>query len=140
VGTIAAIGGGGPYGDFEGMPLKVGDRVVVGANVCCGECYYCRHDFPYYFCQNMTDYCNNLCAADPPHLFGGWSQYMYIISGSFLVRVPDELPSEVAVLTEIMAVTVGLDRAKQMSVFPIEAFLFDDTWWSLVWVRWACAS
>jgi L-iditol 2-dehydrogenase len=100
---------------------------MVGANVSCGNCYYCRHDFPYYFCQNMADYGNNLCAADPPHLFGGWSQYMYIIPGSFLVRVPDELPSEVAVLTEIMAVTVGLDRAKQMSVFPSEAFLFDDT-------------
>src|ERR1700678_2599004 len=127
VGTIAAIGGDGKYEDFEGIPLQVGDRVVVGANVSCGDCYYCRHDFPYYFCQNMTDYGNNLCAADAPHLFGGWSQYMYIIPGSFLVRVPDDLPSEVAVLTEIMAVTVGLDRAKQMSVFPSEAFLFDDT-------------
>jgi L-iditol 2-dehydrogenase len=127
VGTVAAIGGNGQYNDFEGIPLKVGDRVVVGANISCGHCYYCRHDFPYYFCQNMADYGNNLCAADPPHLFGGWSQYMYIIPGSFLVRVPDELPSEVAVLTEIMAVTVGLDRAKQMSVFPSEAFLFDDT-------------
>jgi threonine dehydrogenase-like Zn-dependent dehydrogenase len=127
VGTVAAIGGNGQYNDFEGIPLKVGDRVVVGANVCCGDCYYCRHDFPYYFCEKMTDYGNNLCAADPPHLFGGWSQYMYIIPGSFLVRVPDDLPSEVAVLTEIMAVTVGLDRAKQMSVFPSEAFLFDDT-------------
>src|ERR1700679_1430419 len=127
VGTVAAIGGDGRYTDFEGIPLQVGDRVVVGANVSCGDCYYCRHDFPYYFCQNMTDYGNNLCAADAPHLFGGWSQYMYIIPGSFLVRVPDDLPSEVAVLTEIMAVTVGLDRAKQMSVFPSEAFLFDDT-------------
>jgi threonine dehydrogenase-like Zn-dependent dehydrogenase len=127
VGTVAAIGGDGRYEDFEGVPLKVGDRVVVGANVCCGICYYCRHNFPYYFCQNMMDYGNNLCAADPPHLFGGWSQYIYIIPGSFLVRVPDELPSEIAVLTEIMAVTVGLDRAKQMSAFPSEAFLFDDT-------------
>jgi threonine dehydrogenase-like Zn-dependent dehydrogenase len=127
VGTVAAIGGSGEYRDFEGIPLAVGDRVVVGANVCCGECYYCRHDFPYYFCQNMTDYGNNLCAADPPHLFGGWSQYIYIIPGSFLVRVPDDLPSEVAVLTEVMAVTVGLDRAKQMSAFPSDSFLFDDT-------------
>src|SRR6516225_5241476 len=127
VGTVAAVGGRAEYTDFEGIPLAVGDRVVVGANVCCGECYYCRHDFPYYFCQNMTDYGNNLCAADPPHLFGGWSQYIYIVPGSFLVRVPDDLPSEVAVLTEILAVTVGLDRAKQMSVFPSEAFLFDDT-------------
>jgi L-iditol 2-dehydrogenase len=127
VGTVAAIGGDGHYTDFEGIPLAVGDRVVVGANVSCGDCYYCRHDFPYYFCQNMTDYGNNLSAADPPYLFGGWSQYMYIVPGSFLVRVPDDLPSEVAVLTEVMAVTVGLDRAKQMSVFPSEAFLFDDT-------------
>src|ERR1700691_5732260 len=127
VGTVAAIGGDGNYSDFEGIPLQVGDRVVVGANVSCGDCYYCLHDFHYYFADKMTDYGNNLCAADPPHLFGGWSQYMYIIPGSFLVRVPDDLPSEVAVLTEIMAVTVGLDRAKQMSVFPSEAFLFDDT-------------
>jgi L-iditol 2-dehydrogenase len=127
VGTVAAIGGNGNYSDFEGIPLRVGDRVVVGANVCCGECYYCRHDFPYYCCENMTDYGNNLSAKDPPHLFGGWSQYMYVVPGSFLVKVPDELPSEIAVLTEIFAVSVGLDRAKQMSAFPNESFRFDDT-------------
>jgi L-iditol 2-dehydrogenase len=127
VGAVAAIGGDGNYSDFEGIPLSVGDRVVVGANVCCGECYYCRHDFPYYCCENMTDYGNNLSAKDPPHLFGGWSQYMYIVPGSFLVKVPDELPSEIAVLTEIFAVSVGLDRAKQMSAFPNESFRFDDT-------------
>jgi L-iditol 2-dehydrogenase len=127
VGTVAAIGGNGLYTDFEGVPLETGDRVVVGANVCCGECYYCRHDFPYYCCENMTDYGNNLSAKNPPHLFGGWSQYMYIVPGSFLVKVPNGLPSEVAVLTEIFAVSVGLDRAKQMSAFPSESFRFDDT-------------
>jgi threonine dehydrogenase-like Zn-dependent dehydrogenase len=127
VGTVAAIGGDGKYSDFEGIPLRVGDRVVVGANVACGECYYCRHDFPYYCCEKMTDYGNNLSAKYAPHLFGGWSQYMYIVPGSFLVKVPDDLPSEVAVLTEIFAVSVGLDRAKQMSAFPNESFRFDDT-------------
>jgi threonine dehydrogenase-like Zn-dependent dehydrogenase len=127
VGTIAAIGGDGKYTDFEGVALREGDRVVVGANVACGECYYCRHDFPYYCCEKMTDYGNNLSAKNPPHLFGGWSQYMYVVPGSFLVKVPDDLPSEVAVLTEIFAVSVGLDRAKQMSAFPNESFRFDDT-------------
>jgi threonine dehydrogenase-like Zn-dependent dehydrogenase len=127
VGTIAAIGGKDEYTDFEGISLKVGDRVVVGANVACGHCYYCRHDFPYCLCENALDYGNLLSAKHPPHLFGGWSQYMYIIPGSFLVKVPDELPSEVAVLTEIFAVSVGLDRAKQMSAFPNESFRFDDT-------------
>jgi threonine dehydrogenase-like Zn-dependent dehydrogenase len=127
VGTIAAIGGSASYRDFEGVPLRVGDRVVVGANVSCGHCYYCRHDFPYYCCENTTDYGNNLSAKNPPHLFGGWSQYIYIVPGSFLVKVPDDLPSEVAVLTEIFAVSVGLDRAKQISAFPSESFRFDDT-------------
>jgi threonine dehydrogenase-like Zn-dependent dehydrogenase len=127
VGTIAAIGGNGKYADFEGVALREGDRVVVGANVACAECYYCRHDFPYYCCEKMTDYGNNLSAKNPPYLFGGWSQYLYVVPGSFLVKVPDDLPSEVAVLTEIFAVSVGLDRAKQMSSFPNESFRFDDT-------------
>ncbi|HLW46648.1 MAG TPA: zinc-binding dehydrogenase [bacterium] len=126
VGTIAAIGGG-TYRDVEGTPLAIGDRVVVGANVVCGACYYCRHGFPYYFCERMVDYGNNMSAATPPHLFGGWAEYLYVVPGSFLVRVPDGLPSEVAVLTEVMAVTVGLDRAKQMSAVPDAPFLFDDT-------------
>ncbi len=127
VGTIAAIGGHGRYFDFEGVELKVGDRVIVGPNVSCGTCYYCRHDFPYYCCENTVDYGNNISAKNPPHLFGGWSQYLYVVPGSFLVKVPDALPSEIAVLTEIMAVTVGLDRAKQISAFPSESFRFDDS-------------
>ena len=127
VGTIAAIGGSEVYTDAEGVPLRVGDRVVVGANVVCGRCYYCRHDFPYFMCERMVDYGNNMSAAEPPHLFGGWSQYMYVVPGSFLVRVPDELPTEVAVLTEVMAVTVGLDRARQFSAVPNEPFQFDDS-------------
>jgi len=127
VGTVAAIGGDGKYTDFEGISLGEGDRVVIGANVSCGQCYYCRHDFPYYCCEKTTDYGNNLSAKNAPHLFGGWSHYMYILPGSFLVKVPDELPSEVAVLTEIFAVSAGLDRAKQISAFPNESFRFDDT-------------
>lgn len=127
VGTIATIGGDGVYTDFEGVRLSVGDRVIVGPNVSCGVCYFCRHDFPYYCCENTVDYGNNISAKNPPHLFGGWSQYLYVLPGSFLVKVPDELPSEIAVLAEIMAVTVGLDRAKQISSFPSESFRFDDS-------------
>ncbi len=127
VGTVAAIGGDGTYHDVEDTALAVGDRVVVGANVVCRTCYYCRNGYPYYFCQRMIDYGNNMSAAAPPHLFGGWAEYLYVVPGSFLVRVPDEVPTEVAVLTEVMAVTVGLDRAKQMSAVPDAPFLFDDT-------------
>jgi L-iditol 2-dehydrogenase len=95
--------------------------------VSCGTCYFCRHNFPYYLCENTVDYGNNITAKNPPHLFGGWSQYLYVVPGSFLVKVPEDLSPEMAVLTEIMAVTVGLDRAKQISAFPSESFRFDDS-------------
>ena len=52
---------------------------------------------------------------------------LYVVPGSFMVKVPEDLPSEIAVLTEMMAVTVGLDRAKQISAFPSESFRFDDS-------------
>ena len=127
VGRIAAIGGDGKCIDYEGIPLRVGDRVVVGSNVSCGECYYCRNDFPYCCCENTLDYGNLLNAKKAPYLFGGWSEYLYVIPRSFMVKVPDDLPLEVAVLAEVFAVSVGLDRAKQKSAFPNESFRFDDT-------------
>lgn len=109
VGTVAAIGGAVVASD--GTLLRVGDRVVPGANVPCGHCYYCLNDFPYYFCRNLEDYGNSLNLSRAPGLFGGWSQYLYVLPGTPIVRVPEALPDEVAVLTEVMAVTHGVDTA-----------------------------
>ncbi len=109
VGTVTAIGG--QVFASDGTEIRVGDRVVPGANVPCGRCYYCANDFPYYFCQDLEDYGNSLNLSRPPGLFGGWSQYLYLLPGTALFRVPDGLPDEVAVLTEVMAVTHGVDTA-----------------------------
>ncbi len=128
VGTLAAIGAGPePLTDFYGMALEEGTRVVLGANLACGRCYYCRHGFDYYYCANLEDYGNSLSAAKPPHLFGGFAEYVYVLPGSTLFRVPDDLPPEIAVLTEVMAVTTGLDKAKQFSAVDNEGFRFGDT-------------
>ena len=40
---------------------------------------------------------------------------MYLLPGTPLFRVPDELPDQVAVLTEPMAVTHGFDRARRLN-------------------------
>jgi L-iditol 2-dehydrogenase len=124
VGFVAATGG--EVRDFDGALLSVGDRVVPAANITCGRCYYCKGDFPYYMCEHLDDYGNSLSAVRPPHLFGGWSEYMYILPGTYLYRVPDDLPSHIAVLTEVMSVTAGLDKAKEFSS-PSEGFRFGDT-------------
>jgi threonine dehydrogenase-like Zn-dependent dehydrogenase len=125
VGRVAAVGG--RVLDFDGEELAVGDRVVVSPNLVCGTCFYCTHDLPYTLCENIRDYGNTISAAEPPHLFGGWAQYLYALAGSRIFRVPDDLPSEVAVLSEVFAVTIGLDRAKQFGAFPSEGFQMDDT-------------
>jgi L-iditol 2-dehydrogenase len=110
VGTVAAIGG--RVTDASGRPLRVGDRVVPGANVVCGECAPCRARLPYYACERLQDYGNSLGAARPPHLLGGWSEFMYILPGSRLFRVPEGLPDRIAALAEPMAVTHGLERVE----------------------------
>jgi threonine dehydrogenase-like Zn-dependent dehydrogenase len=128
VGRIAQIGASPqPVSDFYGLPLQEGDRVVVAPNLVCGGCYYCRHGFEYYFCANLQDYGNSLSAAEPPHLFGGWADYLYALPGSYLFKVPEDLPPEIAVLTELMGVTTGLDKAKQFSAVDSEGFRFGDT-------------
>lgn len=109
VGTVASVGG--RVFDSSGSELRVGDRVVPGANLPCGHCYYCVNEFPYYFCQSLEDYGNSLNLSRQPGLFGGWSQFLYLLPGTPIFRVPDGLPDEVAVITEVMAVTHGVDSA-----------------------------
>jgi threonine dehydrogenase-like Zn-dependent dehydrogenase len=128
VGRILEIGPRDkPLCDYYGERLYPDDRVVVAANLKCGRCYYCIHGFPYYYCLHTLDYGNLLNAAKPPYLFGGWSQIMYLLPGTFLFKVHDDIPNELAVLTEPMAVTASLDRAKQFSALSTEGFRFGDT-------------
>ena len=112
VGVVEAVGGDVPA--YDGTTLRLGDRVVPGANVPCGRCWWCSHDQPYYLCEHLEDYGNSLNVLRPPSLFGGWSELMYLLPGTPIFRVPDELPDELAVLTEPMAVTHGVEAARRV--------------------------
>jgi threonine dehydrogenase-like Zn-dependent dehydrogenase len=112
VGEVVATGG--KVHDSEGRLLKPGDRIVPAANVACGECHFCCNGYPYYMCENLEDYGNSLHCGLPPHLFGGWSEHMYLLPGTQLFRVPDDLPNHIAVLTEIMSVTHGVETAQTL--------------------------
>jgi L-iditol 2-dehydrogenase len=113
VGVVEATGGEVLAAD--GTPLRAGDRIVPGANVPCGACWYCLNDQPYYLCEHLEDYGNSLNVSRAPSLFGGWSELMYLLPGTPLFRVPDELPDELAVLTEVMAVTHGVETARRIA-------------------------
>jgi len=110
VGVVEAVGGSAV--DSDGRTLKPGDRIVPGANVPCGACHFCLNDYPYYFCERLADYGNSLNCKQAPYLFGGWAEHMYLLPGTPIFRVPDDLPDDLAVLTEVMSVTHGLDTAR----------------------------
>ncbi|HTH99600.1 MAG TPA: zinc-binding dehydrogenase [Acidisoma sp.] len=112
VGIVVATGG--EVRDSEGHVLRAGDRIVPGANVACGHCRFCLNSYPYYMCEHLEDYGNSLHCGRPPHLLGGWAEYLYLLPRSVLFRVPDNLPDHVAVLTEIMAVTHGVEKANAL--------------------------
>jgi threonine dehydrogenase-like Zn-dependent dehydrogenase len=113
VGVVAAIGAGGARAR-DGSPPAEGDRVVPAPNRACGECRMCARGFPYYLCRRLENYGNSLTSRDAPHLFGGWAEYLYLKPRTAVFRVPDGLPDDVAVLTEIFAVTHSLERAARL--------------------------
>jgi threonine dehydrogenase-like Zn-dependent dehydrogenase len=113
VGIVEAVGEGGAFAG-DGSPLSVGDRVVPAPNRACGHCRACQRGFPYFLCTNLDSYGNALAADVAPHLWGGWAEYLYLKPRTGIFRVPDSLPDDVAVLTEIFAVTHSLERAAQV--------------------------
>ncbi len=96
-----------PWRDSNGAPLRVGDRVVPACDVNCGECYSCRSFYGWCWCEKVFGYGTTISCKDPPHLFGGWAEQMYILPKVHMFKVPSSLPDNVAVLAEPMAVAYG---------------------------------
>ena len=125
VGRIVEMNG--PYLDYDGRPLRVGDRVTMCPNIICQKCYYCRHVFGWPYCANNRTYGVYFPSHKWPHVTGGWAEYMYIFPGSFVYRVPDDMPVDIAVNIELMVVTNNVDRAKGYMEFASRGFGLMDT-------------
>ncbi len=113
--------------EYDGQILNVGDRVVMCPDVACGECWYCKHIADYPWCDTLLGYGNAFTCAEPPHLFGGFAEYMAIVPGVKLYKVPEGMPPELAVFAELFDVTYSLDKAKEHYTFGGEGFAFGDT-------------
>jgi L-iditol 2-dehydrogenase len=116
VGRIEEIGSKARGMEVKKQPLKEGDlvSVVPGTNRFCGTCYYCRFvPQKVSLCENRRALGVNQCSANPPHLLGGWAEKIYVDAAHYWVyKVPEEVPAEVAVLAEPMAVSSrALERA-----------------------------
>lgn len=93
VGRIVALGSGADR-DSIGQDLRVGDR-ITWTHTACGRCFFCTVAREPTLCQYSRKYMYE-CMEVFPHLLGGFSEYGYVMPDSGRVRVPDNVPNELA--------------------------------------------
>ncbi len=77
--------------------VQEGDRVIVEYAFGCGECRPCLAG-RYTLCDKMYSYGSMISCQDPPHLFGAYSQYLYIHPRALVHKVGDGVSPELGVL------------------------------------------
>ncbi len=77
--------------------VAVGDRVIVEASFGCGRCEWCRRG-SYQMCADEQGYGGRLSAADPPHLWGAYGQYLYLPPRARVHRVSERISPEIGVV------------------------------------------
>src|SRR5579862_9727065 len=94
IGVIAELGDG-VRNDMRGDALHVGDRITWSEYFFDGQCYYREVlDMPQK-CHGVRKYGHDLADEDP-HFLGGFAEYCYILPGTWILKLPDELSDEEA--------------------------------------------
>ena len=99
-----------------GGDLKEGDSITVTpGSQSCSKCWYCVH-VPHrpQLCPNRTVF-GFRSSKESPHLFGAFSEYMYIPGNSFVLKIPEGLSPERATLCEPLSVA---QRAVSRALSP----------------------
>jgi L-iditol 2-dehydrogenase len=90
-GVIAAIRGNQPINDIHNKPFKEGDVVTfLDVAETCYSCYYCSVVKQITRCSHRRVYGITYSCNDG-RLLGGWSQYIQLVPGTKLLRLPDNL-------------------------------------------------
>ena len=123
VAGVIAEKGPGLEADYMGKPLEVGAKVMIPPLMPCGECHYCRH-YPAHAnkCLNPTYYGRYIPFAQPPHLWGGWAEMVYVDLDMFpatkIYRLPDDMTCMQGSLSEPLACCIrALGRARSTGGF-----------------------
>ena len=83
------------FNDLRGAPLSVGDRVTWTEFFHHGESHYRDiHNMPQKS-PGLRKYGHDL-VEDDPHFLGGFAEYCYIMPGTGILRLPDDLSDEEA--------------------------------------------
>lgn len=94
VGEIVAFGPTSSRQTVDGRALQEGDRIVWALVANCGECFFCSNGLPQK-CEQSFKY-GHAKFESPRHLAGGFAEHCLLVSGTKCVKVPADLPLEIA--------------------------------------------
>ncbi len=93
VGRIAAVGEEAQ----KRWGVREGDRAVIEYSFGCGKCLYCLSG-NYNLCEESYAYGSMISCKHPPHLFGGYSEYVYLHPRAMVHKIGEDISPEVGVL------------------------------------------
>ncbi|MGA7327339.1 MAG: zinc-binding dehydrogenase [Rhodomicrobium sp.] len=91
--------------DFMGKPIGVGSKLMLPPLMPCGHCDWCLH-YPETAnkCLTPVYYGRYLGFDRPPHLWGGWAEYVYVdlgeLPGTKIYKLPDGMDLLLGSLSE----------------------------------------
>jgi alcohol dehydrogenase len=77
--------------------LQQGDRVIVEYAFGCGECPACLVG-NYGTCEKIYNYGSMISCKNPPHLYGGYGEYVYLHPRAMVHKVSKDISAEAGVL------------------------------------------
>ncbi len=129
VGRVLALGDGQPAPVVDATstatdrvtPLAVGDRVVWGISVACGECRMCRRGVPNK-CAELQKYGHEPMRPEWS-LSGSIASHAHLRAGTSIVRVPETLPAELLAPAPCATATVMAALSAASEIRPLSGEL-----------------
>ena len=85
------------------VPFPVGARVVVEPRIRCGSCHRCQQNLATCVSRKPTNSYGMIPSTEPPGLWGGLAELLYLDPNARLHPVTDDVPAEVATFVHPLA-------------------------------------
>jgi threonine dehydrogenase-like Zn-dependent dehydrogenase len=96
----------------ETIPYEIGTRVVLEPGIRCGRCNRCRHGLATCQFRKPSNTYGLIPSTEPPALWGGMAEYLYIDPAATIHPVTDDVPAEVA--TSVHSLATGYTWAVEL--------------------------
>ena len=83
--------------------LKPGDKITIEPYIACGRCQDSRSTYYYHYCEHGGIYGITLPCSKSPYIFGGYSEYFYLVPGTIYHKQNERMGDSAASISSVVA-------------------------------------